>query len=175
MFLVLVNKLRNLFANKSSSEKVGAKPGITRNMSEKVKISTRPKVFVRDTPGLLEPRLKSPNESFRLLFTNCIPLQQRDFSDIVADYALFLLNKYEKQRLYMEYCGLDQPTDDILKLLVSLAKVKHCVQMYGDKRGYDLTGSALHFLSELDKGTFGMFIEILIIFIAVKLLSFRKN
>ena len=152
-----MNKLRNLFANRSSCELVGASPGVTRNMSEKVKISTRPKVFVRDTPGILEPRLKSADESFRLLLTNCIPIQQRQLSDIIADYGLFLLNKYEKQLLYMKYCQIDRPTDDILPVLLSLAKWKRCIQVYGDKRGYDLTGTALHFLSELNKGTFGSY------------------
>lgn len=124
-------------------------------MSEKVKISTRPVVYVRDTPGILQPRLTSPDESFRLLLTNCIPIQQRQLSDIIADYGLFLLNKYEKQRLYMKYCELDRPTDEILPLLLSLAKIKRCTQRYGDKRGYDLTGTALHFINEFNKGTFG--------------------
>lgn len=155
LFSISVNKLRNLFANKSSCEQVGASPGVTRNMSEKVKISARPKVFVRDTPGILEPRLKSADESFRLLLTNCIPIQQRQLSDIIADYGLFLLNKYDKQRSYMKYCELDRPTDDILTVLLSLAKIKHCTQIYGDKRGYDLTGTALHFINELNKGKFG--------------------
>ena len=144
-----------MFANKPSCEQVGASPGVTRNMSEKVKISTRPKVFVRDTPGILEPRLKSPDESFRLLLTNCIPIQQRQLSDIIADYGLFLMNKYEKQRSYLKYCELDRPTDDILPLLLSLAKLRKATQMYGDKRGYDLTGTAIHFITELNKGTFG--------------------
>lgn len=151
----LINKLRNIFANKSSCEQVGASPGVTRNMSEKVKISNRPKVFVRDTPGILEPRLKSADESFRLLLSSCIPIQQRQLSDIIADYGLFLLNKYDKQRSYMKYCELDRPTDDILSVLLSLAKIKNCTQLYGDKRGYDLTGTALHFISELNKGKFG--------------------
>lgn len=124
-------------------------------MSEKVKISNRPKVYIRDSPGILEPRLKSADESFRLLLTNSIPIQQRQLSDIIADYGLFLLNKYGKQREYMKYCELDRPTDDIVTLLLSLAKIKHCTQLYGDKRGYDLTGTALHFVSELNKGTFG--------------------
>jgi ribosome biogenesis GTPase A len=130
-------------------------------MSEKVKISNRPKVFVRDTPGILEPRLKSADESFRLLLTNCIPIQQRHLSDIIADYGLFLLNKYDKQHLYMKYCELDRPTDDILTLLLSLAKKRHCTQIYGDKKGYDLTGAALHFISEINKGTFGMLFKII--------------
>ena len=43
-FSCLVNKLRNLFANKQSCEQVGANPGVTKVMSEKVKISHRPKV-----------------------------------------------------------------------------------------------------------------------------------
>lgn len=153
--LVVVNKLRNLFINKPNCEQVGASPGVTRTMSEKVKISTRPKVFVRDTPGILEPRLKSADESFRLLLANCIPIQNRQLSDIIADYGLFLLNKYGKQRPYMKYCELDRPTDDILTVLLSIAKIKHIVQTYTDKRGYDLTGTALHFISELNKGKFG--------------------
>ena len=124
-------------------------------MSEKVKISTRPKVFIRDTPGILEPRLKSADESFRLLLTNCIPIQQRHLSDIIADYGLFLLNKYNHQRLYVQYCELDRPTDDILTVLLAIAKIKHCTQMYGGKPGYDLTGAALHFINELNKGKFG--------------------
>lgn len=153
--LIVVNKLRNLFINKPSCEQVGASPGVTRTMSEKVKISTRPKVFIRDTPGILEPRLKSADESFRLLLTNCIPIQNRQLSDIIADYGLFLLNKYDKQRSYMKYSELDRPTDDIFTVLLSIAKIKHCVQTYRDKRGYDLTGAALHFINELNKGTFG--------------------
>jgi ribosome biogenesis GTPase A len=124
-------------------------------MSERVKISDRPKVFIRDTPGILEPRLKSADESFRLLLANCIPIQQRELSDIIADYGLFLLNKYDKQRSYVKYCELDRPTDDILTVLSSLAKVKHCTQVYGNKRGYDLTGAALHFITEINKGKFG--------------------
>ena len=153
--LIAVNKLRNLLINKPNSEQVGASPGVTRTMSEKVKISTRPKVFVRDTPGILEPRLKSADESFRLLLANCIPVQQRQLSDIIADYGLFLLNKYDKQRSYMKYCELDRPTDEILTVLLSIAKIKHCTQVYGDKRGYDLTGAALHFINEFSKGNFG--------------------
>jgi ribosome biogenesis GTPase A len=153
--LFLVNKLRNLFNNKASCEQVGASPGVTRTMSERVKISTRPKVYIRDSPGILEPRLKSPDESFRLLLTNCIPIQQRELSDIIADYGVFLFNKYGKHREYVKYCELDRPTDDILTVLLSLAKIKNCTQMYGDKRGYDLTGAALHLISEINKGRLG--------------------
>jgi mitochondrial GTPase 1 len=159
MSMCLVNKLRNLLINRPNSERVGASPGVTRNMSEKVKISTRPKVFIRDTPGILEPRLKSPDESFRLLLTNCIPIQHRQLADVIADYGLFLLNRHDKQRLYMKHCQLDRPVDDILSVLLSLAKVNNCTQTYGKERGYDLVGTALHFIHEFNRGTFGKSID----------------
>ena len=56
----------------------------------------------------------------------------------------------------MKYCELDRPTDDILTVLMSIAKIRHCTQIYGNKKGYDLTGAALHFINEINKGTFGM-------------------
>jgi hypothetical protein len=59
----------------------------------------------------------------------------------------------------MKYCELDRPTDDILTVLRSLAKIKHCTQVYGNKKGYDLTGAALHFITEINKGTFGKSFE----------------
>ncbi|CAF0999758.1 unnamed protein product [Didymodactylos carnosus] len=160
----LINRLRNMLLSKPKVAQVGALPGVTRSMSERIKICEKPKIYIRDSPGILEPKLKSPDESFRLLLTNCIPLQQTTYSDLAADYLLYLLNKYEKYQ-YVEYCGLSEPTTNIIKLLTEVAQNKHFTKTYkGYKLVFDLEQAARHFLLEFSKGTLGIYEQFVVIF-----------
>lgn len=47
---------------------VGAKPGFTRGLSA-MRISERPPLYVLDTPGVMLPRVETPEQGMRLALT----------------------------------------------------------------------------------------------------------
>lgn len=55
----LINTMRTAFTGKGGKPAaVASTPGFTRTVMEKIKISDNPKVYLYDTPGVLEPSIK---------------------------------------------------------------------------------------------------------------------
>ncbi|XP_064626778.1 mitochondrial ribosome-associated GTPase 1-like [Lineus longissimus] len=118
----LINKLRNLNRkiNPGKASQVGAVPGITRSVMEKIIVCDQPKIYVRDSPGILDPSVKDVHVGMKLAV--CATLKDHLVGEeIVADYMLYWLNKLDNFQ-YVDYFGLKNPTDDILQFLMEVAK-----------------------------------------------------
>ncbi|XP_071443847.1 mitochondrial GTPase 1 [Hetaerina americana] len=126
----LINWLRNKHLNKGNAAQVGAVAGITRRVQNRIKVSEEPKVYLLDTPGILQPSVKDVEAGLKLALCAC--LQDHLVGEIViADYLLYTLNKMQNFK-YVELMGLEDPSDEIGMVLVKGAikldkfqKVKH--------------------------------------------------
>lgn len=118
----LVNTLRNRFLQKANAAPVGAKPGITRSVMNKIKISEKPLFYMLDTPGILTPNITNAETGLKLAL--CATISDHYVGeDIIADYLLYWLNK-NKLYHYVDVFKLDQPSDDIINVLTHIA-IKH--------------------------------------------------
>jgi len=155
----VINRLRNYHLKQKSASAVGAVPGITKSVLEKIKVSDNPCIYLFDSPGIMEPDITSIEAGLKLAL--CRTLKENVVSvELVSDYLLYWLNKH-KNFSYVKYLNLKEPTDDIRYLLVHIAKEHNKV-----KKIYDPTGSSyvyvpdielcsLHFLQAFRKGIFG--------------------
>lgn len=119
----VINRLRNVFLQKSGkATKIGSLAGVTRSVLEKIKICDNPKkIYLYDTPGILE-------HSFHRLETNadieammrcavCGNISEKVLeAELTADYLLYWMNKMANYQ-YVEWFGMDKPTNDITELL----------------------------------------------------------
>lgn len=89
----LINALRTLNLRKSgSATPVGNRPGVTRAVMNKIKISESPLVYLLDTPGILIPDMKSLEASMKLAL--CETVVENTVGPVrIADYLLYWLNK----------------------------------------------------------------------------------
>lgn len=139
----VINRLRNVFLQKSGkATKIGSLAGVTRSVLEKIKICDNPKkIYLYDTPGILEPsfhRLETNADIeammrcavcgnytyfifmhiiivvFLLLLGNISEKVLE--AELTADYLLYWMNKMANYQ-YVEWFGMDKPTNDITELL----------------------------------------------------------
>ncbi|XP_045453055.1 mitochondrial GTPase 1 [Melitaea cinxia] len=113
----LINMLRSRNMNLKHALPVGAVAGITRSVMTRIKINNDPKIFMLDTPGILEPSVKNIEMGLKLAL--CASLQDHLVGEeIIADYLLYWLNKHGKFK-YVDFMGLEEPSDDINKVLIT--------------------------------------------------------
>lgn len=63
----IINRLRSLgMNNNTKAVKTGNLPGITRNVSGLVKILDEPLTYLLDSPGILMPKITSPDQGMKL-------------------------------------------------------------------------------------------------------------
>ncbi|GAB0092833.1 Mitochondrial GTPase 1 [Sergentomyia squamirostris] len=116
----LVNILRNKHLHKKSASPVGAVPGVTRSVLNRIKISSDPPIFVLDTPGILTPKVTNNESGLKLAL--CASLQDHLVGPVViADYLLFRLNR-DSNFKYVEFMGMEKPSDNIIEVLAAGAK-----------------------------------------------------
>lgn len=112
----MINMLRTKNLNIGHSLQTGAVAGVTRSVHMKIRISDKPKIFMLDTPGILEPSVTNIEMGLKLAL--CASLQDHLVGEeAIADYLLYWLNKHSKFR-YVDYMGLLEPSDDINKVLI---------------------------------------------------------
>uniref|UniRef100_A0A1A9W1A2 Mitochondrial GTPase 1 n=1 Tax=Glossina brevipalpis TaxID=37001 RepID=A0A1A9W1A2_9MUSC len=116
----LINVLRNRNLRKKSAAQVGGIAGITRSVMEKIKISENPLMYMIDTPGILEPKIKNDEMGMKLAAVGCLP-DHLVGEDLIADYLLYWLNKNSRFE-YVNLVGLEKPTDNISELLITYAE-----------------------------------------------------
>lgn len=115
----LINVLRNRHLKKQGAAAVGAIAGITRGVGSKIKISETPKVFLLDTPGILQPSIKDTEQGMKLALCGCT--QDHLVGDeLIADYLLYRMNKIGNFK-YVDLMGLEKPTDIIMEVLIAWA------------------------------------------------------
>ena len=116
----LLNALRSIGVHKGKAAKTGAQPGVTRKISNAVKIvegeDGHEGVYLLDTPGVFIPYVPDGEAMLKLALCGSvkdglIPLT------IVADYLLYRLNQ-RSPKIYEEFSG---PTNDINEFLTAAA------------------------------------------------------
>lgn len=70
----------------------GSRPGVTTRVQNRVRILDNPKIYIVDTPGVLNPNARSIEEAMKLALCNLI-LESATQVTYVADYLLFWMNK----------------------------------------------------------------------------------
>lgn len=156
----LINILRNRHLQKKAASAVGAVAGITRSVLTRIKVSEDPLIYVLDTPGVLMPNIKEIETGMKLALCACFK------DDIVgetniADYLLYWMNKNGNFN-YVEFLGLNEPTDDILLALLSCAKKIGKTVKYKNisdnviEDRPDINTAAQHFIRAFRNGHFGL-------------------
>ncbi|XP_076461792.1 mitochondrial GTPase 1-like [Babylonia areolata] len=99
---------------------VGDKAGVTRHVSNKIKVDSNPPVYIVDTPGILTPKIPDIENGMRLALCSCVP-DHLVGEENVVDYLLYWLNK-RGHFGYVDFFGLSEPEDNVM---VFLTKVAH--------------------------------------------------
>ncbi|KAJ1728846.1 Mitochondrial GTPase 1 [Coemansia biformis] len=138
----LINALRRTGINKGKAANTGAKPGVTRALSGRIRVLEAPAVYLVDTPGVMIPHIPDP-----------IAAIKDNIADeaVLADYLLFRLNRFEG----VDYCsalGIDGPTDDIGEFLQKLGKKIGALRQGGE---LDVDKATQYFLRAFRAGRFG--------------------
>ncbi|KAH3894627.1 hypothetical protein DPMN_018847 [Dreissena polymorpha] len=157
----ILNKLRQASTTNRKAAPVGAMPGVTRAVMNKVRVNFDPDMFVVDTPGILSPKIGNVDTGLRLTLCECIP-SPRVGEDTMVDYLLFKLNKSQLFQ-YVKHYGLSEPTDDVLKLLSHIA-LKHKLVMKsneismtgGNRYRVDFVAASRIVLKDFQQGTLGL-------------------
>jgi len=115
----LINALRRKYMRKGKATKVGAVPGITKSIQERIKVCDEPIMYMFDTPGITAPYMPTVEVGMKLALIGC-------FKDhvvgegLIADYLLFTLNKSRCFK-YVDMAGLTDPSDNIDFVMRQLA------------------------------------------------------
>ena len=155
----LLNKISETFTRKGKLARVGAMPGVTRSVMNKVKVNFDPPICVVDTPGILNPRIPDVDVGMRLALCGCLP-HNHVGEDIIADYLLYWLNKHGNYS-YVDIYSLKEPTDDVYKFLAEIALqyklvIKNTTSMAENKPyRVDFIRAARHVLKDFSEGKFG--------------------
>ncbi|CAD7083793.1 unnamed protein product [Hermetia illucens] len=154
----LLNVMRNRYLKQPKAAAVGAIAGITRSVMNKIKVSEDPLVYMIDTPGILTPRIADDEMGMKLALCGCLP-DHLVGEELIADYLLYWLNRWENFK-YVELMGLQEPTDNIMEVLVSGAKLLGRTQKRKHFDGSvavvaDIQSSAQFFVKHFRKGYFG--------------------
>jgi len=156
----IINKLRNAnLQSKGKATKVGATPGVTRVVHEKIRISNRPLVFLLDTPGISKPNVKDMHVGMKL--AACNTLNDMVIGQLyICDYLLWYLNTHNHFD-YVAYMGLEEPEQDCHLMLAKSAlihgKIIEKTQHGQKKKLPDYEYVAMKFLQGFRKGHFGRF------------------
>lgn len=119
----IINLIRNGTLRLSGKPmKVGAKPGITRALQTKIRVSDDPLIFLLDTPGIMMPNIRNVETGMKL--ASCATLKDEQVGIInIADYILYQLNRNSIFN-YVETMCLEEPCDDIMEMLINSAKAQ---------------------------------------------------
>ncbi|XP_038048614.1 mitochondrial ribosome-associated GTPase 1-like [Patiria miniata] len=154
----LINAMRRIYLNKGKATPVGVRPGVTRSVMHKIKVSERPEIWLLDTPGIMTPFVKDVEVGMKLAL--CGTLQDHAVgTDIIADYLLYVLNRYNHNR-YVEFYELGGPSDDIMDVLTQIAKKLNKITRMKTAEGSvvprpDINAAAAHMIKSFRKGNLG--------------------
>ena len=158
----LINRLRqNIMRKTGDPAAVGASAGVTRHV-QKVKVYESPKVYILDTPGILEPKVKNVEQYMKLALISCLKDEVIGIQAI-ADYALYWMNKNREEK-YVKYFNLENPSDSIIEVLLQICTRKRLTQSYSDPVTRkqlprpNLEAAAGVFVKAFRTGCFGRFV-----------------
>lgn len=149
----LKNKYSHTFENKESGgkAKVGALPGVTRNLSF-FKVCERPHpCVVLDSPGIFIPTINTEEQAFRLALINALPDTLAFDPTTLCDFLLFELNRL-KCFDYVTVFKLPHASDSIEWVLKGICK---CIAAYVAEGLPDTNKAAVIFLRYFRLGKLG--------------------
>ncbi|KAK7109914.1 hypothetical protein V1264_013871 [Littorina saxatilis] len=144
---------------KGKAVSVGDKAGVTRHVSNKIRVDNSPPVYIIDTPGILTPKVPDIENGMRLGLCSCVP-DHLVGEENLADYLLYWLNKRENFS-YVDYFKLDGPVDNAMVFLTKVAVNNQKVLRVRDvatnqiERKPDLQAAALIVLRAFRSGELG--------------------
>ncbi|VVD04377.1 unnamed protein product [Leptidea sinapis] len=157
----LINMLRSRNTRQAHALQVGAVAGVTRSMHTKMRITSNPTIFMFDTPGILEATVRNIEMGLKLAL--CASLQDHLVGEeIIADYLLYWMNLHENFS-YVEYMGLEEPCDDINKVLLAGCVKYNLIRRIRDfdarmKEVPNITEAAKHLVRAFRTGELGKFL-----------------
>ncbi|KAJ2033767.1 Mitochondrial GTPase 1 [Coemansia sp. RSA 376] len=146
----LINALRRTGVNRGKAASTGAKPGVTRAVSSKIRVFDKPPVYLLDTPGVMMPHIPDTMTAIKVALTGGIKDNIADES-VLADYLLFRLNRLDNIN-YCQTLGIERPTDDINELVDMLARKIGALRHGGE---IDTDKTLQFFLKAFRQGRFG--------------------
>ncbi|XP_063677013.1 mitochondrial ribosome-associated GTPase 1-like isoform X2 [Bolinopsis microptera] len=142
---------KNLYHDKNKL-KVAPHPGVTKKISNRLKILDAPKVYIYDTPGVNLPVLDNPESIMKLAACGAVPTTVVGQIQ-AADYILFWLNR-KGQYKYAFQCGLAGPSNNIIEVLAYYARRRN-LMLHGKPI---INDAAEHFVAMFNKGELGQVI-----------------
>jgi ribosome biogenesis GTPase A len=104
---------------KGKAALVGDKAGVTRSVSNKIRVDNNPPFYIVDTPGILTPSVPGLENGMRLALCSCVP-DHLVGEENVVDYLLYWMNK-RGNFSYVDLFGLEEPVDSVLMFLTKVA------------------------------------------------------
>lgn len=149
-----LNSIRQVGMNvKDKVVKTGGMPGITRSVSNVIRISEHPDIYIYDSPGVFVPRTKDTETMLALSITGAVQPSLID-PIVQADYLLYCLNKvYPDGKSYAEYTNA--PTNDITYLLQCIATKKKMNKAGKRRNELDENGAAIYWIDRWRQGKEG--------------------
>ena len=158
----LINRLRQRHLGISGSPaSFGPTAGVTRHV-EKIKVCDNPRVYILDTPGVLEPKVKNTEQYMKLALISSSSDHVVGVTNI-ADYALYWMNRHGIDS-YVSYFNLDRRTDLITEVLVKICRSRNFIRLYTDPKTRkqlprpDLDKAAEVFINVFRRGELGSFV-----------------
>lgn len=110
-------KRRNTQSRRSKTLRVGAHPGVTKNVSS-MQVWNNPTIFMLDSPGIMLPRIEDSATALKLSLTGAI----RDKivgEETICEYLLYVLNKQNQVIIdgYTDKLQLREPTTQLQTVL----------------------------------------------------------
>ncbi|KAI9144875.1 mitochondrial GTPase 1-like protein [Paraphysoderma sedebokerense] len=116
----IINCLRRYGVQKGKAAKVGAEPGVTRSIGNLIKVHDTPKIYLLDSPGVMDPTIRSPDQALKIALTGGIKDHVAG-EELVADYLLYTLNSRGNSK-YLDMLSLTERPKSIQALLPHIAK-----------------------------------------------------
>jgi len=140
---------------------VGATPGWTKAVGERIRVSDRPLVYVLDTPGISVPYIKNMHDGMKLAACNTLKDEVVGI-EYICDYILWWLNSKHMFH-YVQYMGLEQPEDNSQVMLAKAAIKADKFRQFRDvskssaiRKAPDTNLMAKKFLEGFRGGHFGL-------------------
>ncbi|ORZ32583.1 hypothetical protein BCR44DRAFT_37919 [Catenaria anguillulae PL171] len=107
----LLNSLRSMASGRKKAATTGGQPGVTRSLSNTpIILIDDPRVYVLDSPGIIDPAQRDPELIFRLALTGGI--RDHVAGEVnLADYLVFAL-RVRRQEGLLSYFGLPKEAVD---------------------------------------------------------------
>ena len=147
----VINRLRAIGTSiGGKAAKTGGLPGITRSVSEMIRISQMPKIYLHDTPGVMMPKIFDPEVGLKVALTG--GMLDRVVGDyLLAEYLLHILVT-TKNKKYLRKYNIPGNITDISVFLPILAQKIHQILPSGAPNVHNAIAI---FLKHFRQGEFG--------------------